>query len=154
MLQHAAAGRPVLLDIKDETPPALAAIADAIVATVPPAQRHLVIAGCHTLDAVQFFAARQDTAILGFIPATDQAEAFLGAGARLIRLWERDVSADRIALLHALGAEVWVTAGGIGTAYNVGDTSPQNLATLEKSGVRGVLVNDVAMARTALETLR
>lgn len=154
VLRHAAADRHVLLDIKDETPPALQVIWDAIVETVPVGQRHHVIAGCHTLDAVQFFAEKAETGILGFIPTPDQAEVFLGAGARLIRLWERDVTLDRVALLHAVGAEVWVTAGGRGTDYGGGGTSPQNLAGLAKSGVRGVLVDDVAMTRTALESMR
>lgn len=154
VLQHAKAGQNVLLDIKDETPRALEAIWAAIVETVPTAQRHHVIAGCHTLDAVHFFAGKAETGILGFIPAPDEAEAFFGAGASLIRLWERDVTADRVGLLHALGAEVWVTAGGRATAYETGDTSSQNLARFAQCGAHGVLVNDVAMATSALETMR
>ncbi|GLQ10608.1 cobalamin biosynthesis protein [Devosia yakushimensis] len=153
VLQHAEANQHVLLDIKDETPPALEAIWEAIVETVPASQRPLVIAGCHTLDAVHFFAAKGQVGILGFIPAPDEAEAFFGAGSGIIRLWERDVTSDRVAMLHALGAEVWVTAGGRGTTYGGGDTSRQNLEAFVKSGVNGVLVNDVAMTRIALENL-
>lgn len=153
VLAHAGSGRRVLLDIKDETPRALDAIWQAIVETVPAEQRPLVIAGCHTLEAVQFFAEKGETGILGFIPAPEQAEAFFGAGASLIRLWERDVTGDRVAELTALGAEVWVTAGGRGSAFETGDTAPPNLANFLKSGVRGVLVNDVAATKTALETM-
>jgi glycerophosphoryl diester phosphodiesterase len=154
VLRHAGADQHVLLDIKDETPRALDAIWAVIVETVPAAQRSLVIAGCHTLEAVEFFAAKAETGILGFIPSPDKAETFFGAGARIIRLWEGNVAPDRIALLQALGAEVWVTTGGPATAYEGGDTSAQNLAALVKAGVSGVLINDVALTRAALESKR
>lgn len=151
-LRHAIGNQAVLLDIKDETPPALDAIWKAIEETVPAPQRPLVIAGCHTLDAVSFFAAKAETGILGFIPDPDQAEVFFSTGATLIRLWERDVSIDRVAQLQVVGAEIWVTAGGSGTAHETGDTAPQNLAALIAAGVNGVLVNDVAATRSLLET--
>lgn len=151
VLLHAGENRAVLLDIKDETPRALEAIWSDLAETVPAPQRSLVIAGCHTLEAVAFFAGKGETRILGFIPSAGEAEAFFHAGASLIRLWERDVTPERIAFLHAIGAEVWVTAGGHGTTHQTGDTSPQNLSTLLQSGVLGVLVNDVALAATALE---
>jgi len=154
VLQHAGASQHVLLDIKDETPRALDAIWAVIVETVPAPQRHVVIAGCHTLEAVHFFAAKGETGILGFIPSPDEAEAFLGAGASIIRLWERDVAQDRVALLQALGAEVWATSGGRGTAYDGGDTSAQNLAAMAAVGIRGVLINDVVLTRTALEGMQ
>tara|TARA_R110002020_G_scaffold397374_5_gene607500 strand:- start:1133 stop:1855 length:723 start_codon:yes stop_codon:yes gene_type:complete len=153
-LRHARDNRAVLLDIKDETPGALEAIWKAIEETVPAPQRPLVIAGCHTLDAVAFFAAKSETGILGFIPNPDQAEAFFSTGASLIRLWERDVSSDRVAQLQALGVGVWVTAGGSGTGHEAGDTAPQNLAALISAGVSGVLVNDVASTSSILETAR
>ena len=151
-LRHARDNRAVLLDIKDETPPALEAIWTTIEQNVPAPQRRLVIAGCHTLDAVSFFAAKSETGILGFIPNPDQAEIFLSTGASLIRLWERDVSSDRVSQLQALGAEVWVTAGGGGTAHETGDTAPQYLAALISAGVNGILVNDVASTSSILET--
>lgn len=144
----------VLLDIKDETPRALGAIWDAIVDVVPAEQRHLVIAGCHTREAVQFFAAKGETGILGFVPAAEDAEIFFAAGARIIRLWEHDVAPDRIALLHALGAEVWVTVGGRGTGFDGGDTTPERLAAVVKAGARGALINDVVMTKSALEALQ
>lgn len=154
VLRHARRDRAVLLDIKDETPRALEAIRKAIIETVPPLQRPFIIAGCHTIEAVRFFADQGETGILGFIPAPDEAEAFFGAGAGIIRLWERDVAPDRIALLHALGAEVWATSGGRGTAFDGGDTSAENLAAMAEAGITGVLVNDVTMTRSALESMK
>lgn len=154
VLQHANRDRSVLLDIKDETPRALEAIWKTIIDTVPAPQRPLIIAGCHTLEAVRVFAEKGETGVLGFIPAPEEAEAFFGGGAGIIRLWERDVAPDRVALLQALGAEVWTTSGGRGTAYDGGDTSPQNLVVMAHAGITGVLVNDVAMTRDALESMK
>lgn len=151
VLQHAAEGRAVLLDIKNETPPALEAIWQDIVDSVPTPQRPLVIAGCHTLEAVQFFAAKGQTGILGFIPAAEQAETFLAAGASLIRFWERDASAERIARLQRLGAEVWITTGGAETPFRGGETTSENLVQLRGNGAEGVLVDDVSLARSTLE---
>lgn len=151
VLQHAAEGRAVLLDIKDETPRALEAIWQDILSAVPVAQCPLVIAGCHTLEAVQFFAARSETGILGFIPTVERAEAFLADGASLIRFWERDASTERVARLQQLGAEVWITSGGIGTPFRGGETSAENLARLRATGANGVLVDDVSLAKSTLE---
>jgi glycerophosphoryl diester phosphodiesterase len=151
VLQHAAEGRAVLLDIKDETPRALEAIWQTIMDSVPPPQRPLVIAGCHTLEAVQFFAAKGETGILGFIPDVNQAEAFHAAGAKLIRFWERDASAERISRLQRIGAEVWITTGGDDTSFRGGETTSENLAQLRDNGAQGVLVDDVSLARSTLE---
>ncbi|WP_052699825.1 glycerophosphodiester phosphodiesterase [Martelella endophytica] len=154
VLCHAAEGRAVLLDIKDESLPALVAIGNAIVATVPPAARRRIVAGCHTLEAVTFFSGGGEVEILGFIPDGEKGEAFNAAGAGIIRLWERDVTAARVSRLQALGAEVWATAGGVGTIHDTGDTAADNLSAMAAAGIDGVLVNDVAMTKIILETLR
>lgn len=154
VLQHASTNGHVLLDLKDETPRALQAIWAVIVANVAAVQRPLVIAGCHTLEAAQFFVAKGEAGILGFISSPDEAEAFFSAGASIIRLWERDVTPERVTRLQAMGAEVWVTAGGRGTAFDGGDSSPENLAALVKAGVSGVLINNVTLTRAALESMQ
>lgn len=153
VIKHASENRAVLLDIKDESPRALDAIWQAIVETVSVPRRPLIIAGCHTLDAVHFFAGKGETTILGFIPDPNEAEAFFQAGASLIRLWERDITPDRVAQLKALGAEVWATTGGHGTAFAGGNTARDNLAAMQAAGISGVLVNHVAMTKFALETI-
>lgn len=153
VLVHAGDNRVVLLDLKDETPAALAAIHTTIEAVVAVDQRRQVIAGCHTLEAVKFFAGLGQTPILGFIPDPDAGEGFFEAGAPVIRLWERDVTAARVADLQARGAEIWVTAGGAGTPLRTGDATPDTIAALASAGVNGVLVNDVAATKTILEAL-
>lgn len=154
-LAYAAAGKPVLLDIKDESGPALERLWQTIADSVPAAQRGRIWAGCHGLDAVRFFAGTDAVNILGFIPSPDDAVTFWAAGATTIRLWERDVSAERVAELRGLGAEIWATAGGRGTEFEMGgDTSAANLRQLARTGVAGVLVNDVKLAVDIMETMK
>ena len=144
-LAYAGRGHRLLLDLKDESPQALDLIWQTIEAAVPQAQHKLVIAGCHSLDAVRFFGAHGAT-ILGFVPAPEAAEAFRQTGATIIRLWGGDVSPAWVTALQALGAEVWVTSGGDLTGFDGGDHSGTDLARLAAIGVGGVLVNDVALA--------
>lgn len=153
-LSYAAAGKPVLLDIKDESGPALDRLWQTIAEGVPSPQRRRIWAGCHSLDAVRFFAGTDAVNILGFIPAPEDAVAFWAAGATIIRLWERDVSAERVAELRGLGADIWVTTGGPGTAFAGGDSAAANLRHLAKTGIGGVLVNDVKLAVDIMETMK
>lgn len=153
-LAYAAAGKPVLLDIKDESGPALERLWQTIAESVPAPQRRRIWAGCHGLDAVRFFAGTDAVNILGFIPAPEDAVAFWAAGATVIRLWERDVSAERVAELRGLGADIWVTTGGPGTAFAGGDSAAANLRHLAKTGIGGVLVNDVKLAVDIMETMK
>lgn len=154
VLAHAAAGRPVVLDLKDESPEGLQLLWADITGAVPAAYRHLVIAGCHGLPAVDFFAAKGGVTILGFIPNPDLALDFHRAGASLIRLWESDVTHERVAALKAAGAEVWVTTGHGTTGRKVGDADATTLTALAEAGVDGVLINDVSLTKTILETLQ
>lgn len=154
VLAYAREGQSVVLDLKEESPAALEGIWQAIDQRVPHDRRPLIVVGCHSLAAVEFFAARGGVTILGFIPAHDTAADFLHAGATIIRLWERDVTPLLVEQLQALGAQVWVTTGGEPTGRRVGDTDQQSLAALHRAGVEGVLVNDVPLVNTLLEALQ
>jgi glycerophosphoryl diester phosphodiesterase len=154
VLAYAATGRPVVLDLKDESAEGLDRLWADIESAVPEAYRHLVIAGCHGLPPVNFFAAKGGVTILGFIPNPDLALEFYRAGASLIRLWESDVSHERVAALKAAGANVWVTTGHGTTGRKVGDADATSLTALAAAGVDGVLINDVSMTKTILEALR
>lgn len=154
VLAYAASGKPVLLDLKDESPEGLVRLWADIEGAVPAALRHLVIAGCHTMDATEFFAAKGSVTILGFIPNPDLALEFHRAGASLIRLWESDVTRERVAALKAAGAEVWVTTGHHTTGRKVGDADAPSLTALAEMGVDGVLINDVALTKSILEALQ
>src|SRR5690606_7828948 len=141
-------------DVRDEGGPALERLWQTIAEGVPAPQRRRIWAGCHSLDAVRFFAGTDAVNILGFIPAPEDAVAFWAAGATIIRLWERDVSAERVAELRGLGADIWVTTGGPGTAFAGGDSAAANLRHLAKTGIGGVLVNDVKLAVDIMETMK
>lgn len=153
VLSYVRDGNRVLLDLKEETPQALDRLWQTISAEVPATLRPLLIAGCHSLEAVRYFCAQGETSILGFIPSPEQAEAFWHAGARSIRLWENDASPALVKRLRSLGAEVWVTSGGHGTGLAGGDHTGTDIAQLAQSGVSGLLVNDVAMATRRAEAL-
>lgn len=154
VLAYAAAGKPVLLDLKDESPEDLKRLWADIERAVPEALRHLVIAGCHTMEATEFFAAKGDVTVLGFIPSPDVALEFHRGGASLIRLWESDVTHERVAALKAAGAEVWVTTGHGTTGRTVGDTDAASLTALAGAGIDGVLINDVSLTKSILEALQ
>lgn len=154
VLAYAAAGKPVLLDLKDESPEGLVRLWADIERAVPEALRHLVIAGCHTLAATEFFVAKGGVTVLGFIPDPAVALEFHRAGASIIRLWESDVTHERVEALKAAGVEVWVTTGEGSTGRKVGDADAESLTALAAVGVDGVLINDVSMTKTILEALQ
>lgn len=154
VLAYAATGNPVLLDLKDESPEVLVRLWADIERAVPEALRHLVIAGCHTMEATQFFVGKGDVTVLGFIPNPDLAIDFHRAGASLIRLWESDVTHERVSALKAAGAEVWVTTGHGTTGRPVGDTDAASLKALAEAGIDGVLINDVSLTKSILEALQ
>ena len=154
VLDYAATGKPVLLDLKDESPHGLERLSQAIQERVPPQDRALLIVGCHTLVAVEFFAALGGVTILGFILDKDAGAGFSAAGAKIIRLWESDVTPERMTALKALGAQIWVTTGSGTTGRATGETDAASLDALLGSGIEGVLVDDVSFTKSILETLK
>ena len=117
-------------------------------------QRHLLdelIIGIRTptqLQALREFGVRAP--ILGFWPSADDYEAFFAAGGRVFRLWQRDATRARIAAIHALRHQVWVSTGGPGLRRPAGEATADELRQLAGAGVDGVLVNDPAAARDTL----
>lgn len=153
VLSYAARGQRVVLDLKDESETGLERLWADISAQVQPEMRRHIIAGCHGKVAVDFFVAKGGVEILGFIPKADDAIAFYRAGAKRIRLWESDVTQERVEALQAAGAEVWVTSGEGATGRIVGDIDEAGLAALKAVGIDGVLVNDVSLTKSILESL-
>lgn len=135
----------ILLDVKDERPQALAALDDMIAAV----DRQVVL-GLHEVNSVAAMKARGHEAILALTPEPSLSNAFIGAGCSILRLWEGDVRAERLAAAAERQVPVWITTGGRGTDRETGETDSTSLAALAASGVSGVLVNDVATARTWL----
>lgn len=83
---------------------------------------------------------------LGLLEDPDDNAAFVAAGGRWVRLWERDVSAARVAAIQALGAPVLAMVGGNGTGRAVGDIDRDGVAALRAVGVDGVMLNEPGLA--------
>lgn len=66
------------------------------------------------------------------------------------RLWEDQVDDTTLDRIRGTGLEAWVTAGIRTQGEASGFITAERLRALERLGVAAVLVNDVALARTAL----
>ena len=92
-----------------------------------------VIVGARTVeDLREFRALNPNLRILGFVPDVEVIEAFVQAGADIIRLWPRWIKEDpdRVARVHRLGKPVWTTAGA---------APKEELEDLIAAGVNGIL---------------
>ncbi|MDB5524007.1 MAG: glycerophosphodiester phosphodiesterase [Rhizobium sp.] len=137
----------IMLDVKDERPQALATLDGLIRAATP---RRIVL-GLHDAGSVAAMKARGHEAMLALTPEPEQGAAFIEAGCSLLRLWEGDVTAERLAAAAAWRVPVWITAGGRGTKRETGDIDAKSLVALAALGMSGVLVNDPAAARADLQ---
>ncbi|HTJ59493.1 MAG TPA: glycerophosphodiester phosphodiesterase family protein [Devosiaceae bacterium] len=139
----------IMLDVKDERPEALAILHDII----GRAEARRIVWGLHAEASVAAVKALGHQALLGLTPQPEQGTAFIDAGCSLLRLWESEVTAQRLAAAGELGVPVWITAGGRGTDQKTGDIDAKNLGALAELGISGVLVNDPALARADLHQL-
>lgn len=138
------AGTGLLFDVKDELPQAL----DLLAVVLEQAARPNCVLGLHSLQAVRRMT--RVAPILALSPRGSDNDAFVAAGADIIRLWEADVPPSG----HPVdAAPVWVTAGGEETGRAVGDIDASDLRRLVDRRVAGVLVNDPEAARVALTPL-
>jgi glycerophosphoryl diester phosphodiesterase len=136
----------LLLDVKDERPVSLEALANL----VGQAGDRQIVLGLHDVGSVAAMRQMAHREILGFLNRDADEVAFVAAGGSLIRVWEHYASADRVASLLQRGLPVWVTTGGDGTKRAVGDHDPAVLKKLAAIGVSGFLVNDPVAARNHL----
>lgn len=83
---------------------------------------------------------------LGLLEDPDDNAAFVGAGGRWVRLWERDVFAARVEAIQALGAPVLAMVGGNGTGRAVADIDRGGVAALRALGVDGLMLNEPGLA--------
>lgn len=84
----------------------------------------------------------------------DEYEEFYHQGGSYFRLWEKDVTPERIKAIQTLGLEVWVTPGQKATENQprtAGEVSQPRLSWLLSLMVNGILVNDIKSAREVLE---
>jgi glycerophosphoryl diester phosphodiesterase len=137
----------IVLDVKDERPQALAAL-DSLIGA---ATTRRIVLGLHNASSVAAMKVRGHESMLALTREPELGASFIEAGCNLLRLWEADVTAERLAAAAERQVPVWITAGGAGTDRKVGDIDAKGLAALAELSIGGVLVNDPATARAALE---
>jgi glycerophosphoryl diester phosphodiesterase len=137
----------IMLDVKDERAEALAAL-DALIRE---ARDHHFVLGLHTLDGVVAMRARGHGSMLALTPTPEQGAAFIKAGCSMLRLWETDITPERLAEAARLQVPVWITVGGRGTDRTTGDIDTKGLVAVAAMGISGVIVNDPATARADLQ---
>ena len=139
----------VMLDVKVGTASMAAAIAKLLNGTDATAE---VVYGARSIDhAREILAHCPGVSVLGMPPKPELAETFIEAGARAIRYWEDEVTADRLESVHRAGREVWVTAGLRGRQEAPGYTTADRLIRLRQLAVDAVLVNDPCLSRPVSE---
>jgi glycerophosphoryl diester phosphodiesterase len=148
-----AAGEPVaprFADALTAVPPTTSLLLDRLDQLVRDAGARDVILGLHRREAVETMARLGHTRILGLMLDRDEGERFIDAGATIIRVWEADVTPERLAPLLSRDVPIWSTTGDQGTNRLVGDFDIHALRQLAEAGVTGFLVNDPVGAREAL----
>jgi glycerophosphoryl diester phosphodiesterase len=88
--------------------------------------------------------------LLAFLPDYASAEAFEQAGASAFRIWEGDLDHPEASRLFGR-RKVWVTAGGRGTPWEVGDTHPDGIRRILEHEPDGILLNDPLLLNGAME---
>lgn len=76
---------------------------------------------------------------------------WLGRGVRAVRIWEEDLTGERIEAVRSAACDLWVTAGLRSRGEETGTIDAARLAGLAAKGVDAVLVNDPAMAAGSRE---
>lgn len=108
-----------------------------------------VIVGARSLgDLREFQGLNPNVRTLGFIRSPGEIDAFVKAGAGIIRLWPDWIDQDPglIARVHRLGRPVWVTTG---------DAPRPKVEALIDAGVNGILGDRPALLRAIeLERLK
>jgi glycerophosphoryl diester phosphodiesterase len=129
----------LLVDVKLGGPEILAALARLIAAAGWPDGVWLGLRSAEQIASARtLFDDR--VSIVALMPALDQAEACLSAGADALRIWEAQASLPEAQALRAR-APIWVTAGAT-RGLKVGDTDAAGLQTIGAYAPAAVLLND------------
>ena len=83
--------------------------------------------------------------ILAFMPDAEDIEAFGAMDIDFIRLWEKWITPERVARVHATGKKLWIMASDKEQG-GVGYTTPEALRSFADIGAHAVLINDVPWA--------
>jgi glycerophosphoryl diester phosphodiesterase len=108
-----------------------------------------IVVGVRDLDKMaEIQELANDVDLLALFSDPDLYEEFANKGGKYFRLWEKDVTPERVEAIQNLGLEVWVTPGHKATKVlprTAGEVNPESLPML-LGVVNAVLVNDVEEA--------
>lgn len=97
----------------------------------------------------------QQVEMLALFSDPDSFVAFQAAGGKYFRLWEKDVTPERVEAIQKIGLEVWVTPGKKATPEDpvrtAGETDAAHIQWLMNLYVNAVLVNDISLAMSVKE---
>lgn len=87
--------------------------------------------------------------VLSFNQDRNDSDAFLAAGADIIRLWEEWVTEEKVNFVHEHDRQVWVMAGSP-QKHSTGYTSPEKIKKWKVMGVDGIIINEIAKTQGIL----
>lgn len=109
-----------------------------------------LVQGVRTLDDCRWLRTRHPRRdILAFLSDYGDIGRFAAAGATIIRLWEEDVTVERLAAIQMAGCRTWVTCGLRRQGEIAGACEARRLAGLAQVA-DGVILNDPIAARAAI----
>ncbi|MCB9813138.1 MAG: glycerophosphodiester phosphodiesterase [Pseudomonadales bacterium] len=115
-----------------------------------------VIIAVRNMDDFSFIISlNPEVQTLALFSAPDSYVEYAQKGGKYFRLWEKDLTKQRVQAIQELGLEVWVTPGRKATELQprtAGDVDEQKLDWLVSLAINGVLVNDIAFASKYLNS--
>lgn len=101
-----------------------------------------VVFGVQSADDVKLVKKYGDIGVLAFMPKENMIEAFAGAGADYIRLWEGWCNSEYTEKVKSTGKKLWIMSN----SPSVGEVTDGCYEFYEKCGADGILVNNILPA--------
>lgn len=104
------------------------------------------VLGVESTELAELFSKQFGSAgILAFMPQPGDSDAFIEAGAGIIRLWEHWLDPAVIEQCHGKKRMIWIMTHD---GSDVGETNIVSLDRIQSAGADGVLLNDICLAQT------
>lgn len=109
-----------------------------------------IIVGVRSMHDYQFICdINSQIQTLALFSHPDEYSDYAEKGGKFFRLWEKDVTPERVQALQEAGVEVWVTPGHKATdtqPRTAGEVNEEKLKWLQSLMVNAILVNDIKFA--------
>ncbi len=114
-----------------------------------------VIIGVRNLSDFEFIhSINSDVQTLALFSDPDSFVEYAQEGGKYFRLWEKDLTEERVRVIQNLGLEVWVTPGHKATEgqpRTAGEANAEKLDWLVSLMVNAILVNDIEFTSNYLQ---